>query len=121
MVSRGQNVERFIRRPDRETSRNFHAWREQRDATCKSGLLKRTIGAIIHQMNDLPRSLPQDIPENLEVAKWLFAVADATKEQHCKDISRFLFDTALKTYIGPAYAGLRDRAQVAIEDLQSEE
>jgi hypothetical protein len=49
---------------------------------------------------------------------WILKVADAARQHHCKEVARNLYDTVIATYIGAAYAALRQRAQIGIDDLR---
>jgi hypothetical protein len=51
---------------------------------------------------------------------WIREVADAAPQHHCKEVARGLYDTVIATYVGTAYAALRQRAQIGIDDLRNE-
>ncbi len=49
---------------------------------------------------------------------WVLEVADAAREHGCKKVARGLYDAVIATYTGAAYAALRQRAQIGIDDLR---
>jgi hypothetical protein len=53
----------------------------------------------------------------VEGGSWILDVADASRERGCAIMARRLYDAVIATYIGTAYAALRQRAQIGIDDL----
>ena len=54
----------------------------------------------------------------IEGGSWVLEVADAARQHRCPDVARGLYDAVIATYTGSAYAALRQRAQIGIEDLR---
>lgn len=54
----------------------------------------------------------------MEGGTWLLRVADVAQQHGCRGVARGLYDTVVATYTGSAYAALRQRAQISIEDLR---
>ena len=49
----------------------------------------------------------------------LLSVADAAKSKGCVQQARAIYDEVLRVFAGGAYASLRDRATIGIQDLRT--
>jgi hypothetical protein len=49
----------------------------------------------------------------------LLSVADTAKSKGCMQQARAIYDEVLRVFAGGAYAGLRDRAMIGIQDLRT--
>jgi hypothetical protein len=66
----------------------------------------------------MPAPEEQGLDVVIEGGSWVLEVADAARQHRCTKVARDLYDTVIATYTGSAYAALRQRAQIGIEDLR---
>ena len=68
----------------------------------------------IDRLAEAPQ-IPNYVRDRIQV---IFALADAAKMKKCYDLADEGYHQIINTYIGLAYAGYRDRAKVALDDIR---
>jgi hypothetical protein len=100
-----------------DTLRPLTLWQQETPPSCNSpSLAKASVSARMTASMLSPER--QGIDTVIEGGSWMLEVADAARDHGCKDAARRLYDAVIGTYTGSAYAALRQRAQIGIDDLR---
>jgi len=99
------------------TLRPLRVWEEEQPLSCTSPRFAQARSSVLATARLLN---PEDhgIDAVIEGGDWILEVADAARDHGCKEVARHLYDTVIATYTGSAYAALRQRAEIGIEDLR---
>lgn len=100
-----------------ETLRPLALWQQETPPSCSSPALEKASASVLMTASLL---IPerQGVDAAIEGGSWILEVADAAREHGCKKVARGLYDRVIATYTGAAYAALRQRAQIGIDDLR---
>ena len=100
-----------------DTLKPLAQWQQEAPPSCASPLLAKARGAAL-----LTASRLNLVDHGLDMVRdscsWILEVADAARQHQCKEVARDLYETVIATYVGAAYAALRQRAQIGIDDLR---
>jgi hypothetical protein len=100
-----------------DTLKPLTQWQQESPPSCTSSLLAKARGTVLFTASQLS---PAD--HGLDMVRdggsWILQVADTARQHHCKEVARDLYDIVIATYIGAAYAALRQRAQSGTDDLR---
>lgn len=91
-------------------------WQREAPPSCSSPTLKEARATVLTAAGMLTPE-QSGLDAVIEGGSWILEVADAVREHGCKEVARNLYDAVIATYIGGAYAALRQRAQIGIDDL----
>lgn len=92
-------------------------WQEETPPSCGSpNLVKAGASALTTASMLTPER--QGVDTVVAGGTWILEVADAARLRGCKHVARGLYDAVIASYIGGAYAALRQRAQIGIDDLR---
>ena len=100
-----------------ETLRPLALWQQDTPPSCSSPTLEKASASVLMTASMLTPER-HGVDAAIEGGSWILEVADAAREHGCKKVARGLYDTVIATYTGGAYAALRQRAQIGIDDLR---
>jgi hypothetical protein len=92
-------------------------WERETPPSCTSPSLAKA-GSLVLVAARMQTPEQQGLDVVIEGGSWVLEVADAARQHRCSEVARHLYDVVIATYTGRAYAGLRQRAQIGIEDLR---
>jgi hypothetical protein len=92
-------------------------WEQETPPSCTSPNLGKARSLVLAAAG-MQTPEKQGLDVVIEGGGWVLQVADAARQHHCTVVARNLYDTVIATYTGSAYAALRQRAQIGIEDLR---
>jgi hypothetical protein len=100
-----------------ETLRPLAQWEQEAPPSCTSPTLAkaRTSALLTASLLDPERS---GVDAVVMAGGWILQVAEAARDHGCNEVARGIYDSVIATYTGAAYASLRQRAQIGIEDLR---
>ncbi len=100
-----------------DTLRPLALWQQETPPSCSSPTLERA-SASARMTASMLNPERHGVDVAIEGGSWILEVADAAREHGCKKVARGLYDAVIATYTGAAYAALRQRAQIGIDDLR---
>lgn len=100
-----------------DTLKPLAQWQQESPPSCASRLLANARGAVLFTASRL-NPTDHGLDMALDGGSWILQVADAARQHHCNEVAHDLYDTVIATYIGAAYAALRQRAQIGIDHLR---
>ena len=92
-------------------------WTLEKPPTCASATLKKALDAVLAAAA-LANQEKHGSDETIRVGSWILNVADGTKSRGCKELARDIYRLVIAKYVGPGYAGLRDRAAAGLADTR---
>ena len=100
-----------------DTLQPLSLWQQEAPPSCASPLLAKARDSVLVTASLITPDR-EGVDMVVESGSWILRVADAARQHRCKDVARDLYETVIATYTGAAYAALRQRAQIGIEDLR---
>ncbi len=100
-----------------DTLRPLALWQQETPPSCSSPTLEKA-SASARMTASMLNPERHGLDTAIEGGSWVLEVADAAREHGCKKVARGLYDAVIATYTGAAYAALRQRAQIGIDDLR---
>ncbi len=95
----------------------LNEWEAEASPSCASPNLTRAQSSVLAAI-DVFAAENHGPDVATDAGTWMLTVADAARDHGCKQVARRLYDTVIATYTGSAYAALRQRAQIGIDDLR---
>ena len=92
-------------------------WERETPPSCSSPRLAEARSLVL-AASRMQKPEEQGLDVVIEGGSWILEVADAARQHRCAAVARDLYDAVIATYTGSAYAALRQRAQIGIEDLR---
>jgi len=120
-------VDRELERMQREANERMmrivyeplEAFQAEKARNCKSANLKTAFQRAVGLSEGVAKNDKLGLSQRLATAIGLADVADAAKRKGCAEQARALYDLIVEVYVGSGYAGVRQRAQIGIDDLRA--
>jgi hypothetical protein len=100
-----------------DTLRPLTLWQQETPPSCSSPTLAKA-SASARMTASMLNPERHGVDAAIEGGSWILEVADAAREHGCNKVARGLYDGVIATHTGGAYAALRQRAQIGVDDLR---